>query len=130
MSARWRLVGTLDILLFGTIAKFSKMAILALQFDSAGGGSAILMFSQPIPQEKPTPSASISVSLQDLLDDRDGRDLSEYLSLSVSCENGITRISLTTTGNNPVTYSTVVSSASAIDWPSLVFVVQHDSFVD
>lgn len=88
------------------------------------------MFSQPIPQEKPTPSASISVSLQDLLDDRDGRDLSEYLSLSVSCENGITRISLTTTGNKPVTYSTVVSSASAIDWPSLVFVVQRDSFVD
>ena len=62
----------------------------------------------------------------DLLGDLSGRQTSEYLSLSVTCLGDDTVISLTTTGSDPITYSTVISSTADIDVHSLVFVAQHD----
>jgi len=62
----------------------------------------------------------------DLLDDLNGSQLNDYLSLSVTCLGENTVISLTTTGGDPVTYSTVISSTADIDVQSLVFVAQHD----
>lgn len=70
------------------------------------------------------PSPSISLTLQDLLDEHGGRYLSDYLALSVRRVGEDTVISLTTTGTDPVTYSTVIASAEAVDWASLVFVAQ------
>lgn len=85
------------------------------------------MFPQPIPQERPTqPSAGMPLSLQDLLDDCGGRNLSEYLSLSLTRLDGDILISLTTTGSEPVTYSAIISATAAIDLQSPVFMLQHD----
>lgn len=65
------------------------------------------------------------ISLRDLLDDPHS-PLSDYLSLSVARLGEDTVISLTTTGSDPVTYSTVISSDAVVDLQSLVFVAQHD----
>jgi hypothetical protein len=72
-----------------------------------------------------SPSSSAGISLRDLLDDRHGF-LSDYFSLSVTRLGENTVISLTTTGSDPITYSTVISSTADIDVQSLVFVAQHD----
>ena len=82
------------------------------------------MYSQSMLQERPMLSASLS--LKDLLDDRFASNLSEYLSLSVTRSDGDTRISFTTTGSEPVTYSTVIPAVAAIDLQTLVFVAQRD----
>lgn len=66
------------------------------------------------------------ISLQDLLDDRGGHFLSEYLALSVTRIGDDIVISLTTTDSDPVTYSTVISAVAMVDLASLVFVAQHD----
>ncbi len=80
------------------------------------------MFSQFLSQEIAVPDR---LSLQDLLDDRAASNFSEYFSLSFSRSDGVTLISLTTTGNEPVTYTTEISNLSAIDLTSLVFVAQR-----
>lgn len=76
-----------------------------------------------------SPKSSLSsprLSLKDLLDDLNGSQLNDYLSMAVTRLGEHTVISLTTTGGDPVTYSTVISSAADIDVQSLVFVAQHD----
>ena len=66
------------------------------------------------------------LSLQDLLDEQCAGNLSEYLSLSVTRMDEDTRISFTTTGAEPVTYTTVISAVSAVDLQSMVFMIQND----
>jgi len=83
------------------------------------------MFLQSLPQEMPA-TAAASLSLQDLLDDCRGGNLSEYLCLSVTSSDGGTRISITTTGSEPVTYTTVISAVASVDIQSLVFAIQGD----
>lgn len=82
------------------------------------------MFAQSIPEKIST--LSDSLSLKDLLDEQCAANLSEYLSLSVTRMDEDTRISFTTTGNEPVTYATVISAVSAVDLQSLVFMIQND----
>lgn len=72
------------------------------------------------------PLLSPSLSLKDLLDELNGSQLNDYLSMAVTRLGENTVISLTTTGSDPVTYSTVISSIADIDVQSLVFVAQHD----
>ena len=80
------------------------------------------MYSQSLLEENRTGLTSISV--KDLLDECCGKNLSEYLSLSVTDQDGNLHICLTTTHGNPVTYATVIPALSNIDLQSLVFVIQ------
>lgn len=82
------------------------------------------MISHSKSSQSPLPSPSLS--LKDLLDDLSGSLTCEYLSLSVTFLGDDVVISLTTTGSDPITYSTVISSTADIDVYSLVFVAQHD----
>ena len=66
------------------------------------------------------------ISLADLLDDRCGHHLSDYLALSVTRVGENIVISLTTTDDDPVTYSAVVLANASVEPASLVFVAQHD----
>jgi hypothetical protein len=81
------------------------------------------MFSQFI---NPGFSAMACVSMQDLLDERLSNGLTEYLAVSVSNSGQDTCIRFTTTGTQPVTYSTVIPAASCLDVDSLVFVAQPE----
>ena len=65
--------------------------------------------------------------LRDLLDETFASQLTEYLSLSFIQSNGEIRISFTTTGKIPVTYTTVISAAEQVDFQSLVFFHQCGS---
>lgn len=62
--------------------------------------------------------------LRDLLDENFASELTEYLSLSFIQANGEIRISFTTTGKTPITYTTVISAAEKVDFQSLVFFAQ------
>ncbi|MGZ4960666.1 MAG: hypothetical protein ACXV7J_15580 [Methylomonas sp.] len=70
-------------------------------------------------------SSSAGLTLQDLLDEHGESYLSDYLALSLTNVGEGILISLTTTGDNPVTYSAVIGSAEAVDLASLVFVVRQ-----
>ena len=64
--------------------------------------------------------------LRDLLDQSLACELTEYLSLSLIQFNGEIRISFTTTGKTPVTYTTVFSAAEKVDFQSLEFLSQSE----
>lgn len=78
------------------------------------------MHSNSQPSELPA-----GVSLQDLLEDRCGCKLTEYLSVSVVDSDNCLCISLTTTHKEPVTYSTEIFDAVGADPLSLLFIVQN-----
>ena len=80
------------------------------------------MMLQSLPQELSKMLAKLL--LRDLLDESFAGELTEYLSLSLIQSNGEIRISFTTTGKTPVTYTTVIAIAEQVDFESLVFVAQ------
>lgn len=68
--------------------------------------------------------ARLALSLDDLLLAEPETGLSDYLSLSLSTCGDHTKISITTTGTNPVTYSAFILASAALDLNTLVFVAQ------
>lgn len=66
-----------------------------------------------------------ALTLAELLATGRNAPLSDYLSLSLSDFGQYTKISLTTTDAEPVTYSALLTDASQADLQSLVFVAQN-----
>ncbi|WP_445371559.1 hypothetical protein ACH518_01150 [Methylomonas sp. HW2-6] len=66
----------------------------------------------------------LALSLDDFIASQTEAALSDYLSLSFSSEGDFTKISITTVGPEPVTYSALVPVAMTPDWQTLVFVAQ------
>lgn len=66
----------------------------------------------------------LALSLDDFIASQAEAGLSDYLSLSLSSEGDFTKISITTVGPEPVTYSALVPAAVTPDWQTLVFVAQ------
>jgi len=62
--------------------------------------------------------------LGDLLLAEPETGLSDYLCLSLSNRDSHTKISITTTGAEPVTYSAFIQANAALDWLSVMFVAQ------
>jgi len=76
-------------------------------------------------RQSPNPkSHRLALSLDDFIASQAEAALSDYLSLSFSNEGEFTKISVTTVGPEPVTYSALVPAAKTPDWRSLVFVAQ------
>lgn len=67
-----------------------------------------------------------ALTLAELLATGRNAPLSDYLSLSLSDCGHYTKISLTTTDAEPVTYSALLTDAAQTDLQSLVFVAQGD----
>jgi hypothetical protein len=81
-----------------------------------------IMFVESIPEAfAPHHSALSRLSLQDFLDDRYSDFLTPYLSLSIAQLEGYIRIRLSTTGQPPLTYSTLVPCGVSVDTRALVF---------
>ncbi len=78
-------------------------------------------------QEKPATHPQNALSLHDLLIDAEADILSEYLALSISHDGIDARISVTTTGADPTTYSSVFSGIQEIDLQSLLANLQANS---
>ena len=68
--------------------------------------------------------ARLALSLDDLLLAEPETGLSDYLCLSLSASGDHTKISITTTGAEPVTYSAFIQANAALDWLSVVFIAQ------
>ncbi|OAI28595.1 hypothetical protein [Methylomonas koyamae] len=66
----------------------------------------------------------LALSLDDFIASQQDAALSDYLALSFSSEGEFTKISVTTVGPEPITYSAMVSAAATPDWRTLVFVAQ------
>lgn len=67
-----------------------------------------------------------TLSMQDFFSVCQRGDVSEYLSLSFTRSGDSTKVSITTTGNSPVTYSAILPSAAAIDFQSLELVAHRE----
>lgn len=78
-------------------------------------------------QEEHSPQTQTTLSLQDLLIDAESDALGDYLALSFSHEGTDARISVTTTGADPTTYSSLFSGIQEIDLQALLANLQTDS---
>jgi hypothetical protein len=79
------------------------------------------MFSQIMAHEIPK---TARLTLQDFLEARYENSLSKYLSLSVKYLDRDIHISITTTDNEPSTYSTHIPTTVAFDQSALIFELQ------
>lgn len=78
-----------------------------------------------LPRQTQSPRrARLALPLADLLLAETETGLSDYLCLSLSSRDDHTKISITTTGAEPVTYSAFVQANAELDWLSVVFVAQ------
>ncbi|MCQ8119396.1 hypothetical protein [Methylomonas rosea] len=66
----------------------------------------------------------LAVPLQDLLLTQSDHGLSDYLSLSLSECGEHTKVSITTTDVEPLTYSAFIHVSAPLDFASVVFVAQ------
>ena len=67
-----------------------------------------------------TENTKESLNLQDLLEDEQTNELSDYLSLSIENLGEDTKVSVTTVEDNPTTYSSTLSGVSFTDLQYLV----------
>ena len=67
-----------------------------------------------------TESKQESLNLQDLLEDEQTNELSDYLSLSIESLGEDTKVSVTTVEDNPTTYSSTITGVSFTDLQYLV----------
>ena len=67
-----------------------------------------------------------TLSMQDFFSVCQRGDVSEYLSLSFTRNGDSTKVSITTTGNSPVTYSAIIPAAATIDFQSLQLVAHRE----
>jgi len=67
-----------------------------------------------------TENTKESLNLQDLLEDEQTNELSDYLSLSIENLGEDTKVSVTTVEENPTTYSSTLSGVSFTDLQYLV----------
>lgn len=74
-------------------------------------------------------SPQVSISLQDLLDENAVGYLTKYLSVSIRHLDDVTKVTLTTTGKSPLSYSAVFPTLAALDLERLVFVVELEGRV-
>jgi hypothetical protein len=77
--------------------------------------------------EAQSPQTQETLSLQDLLTDAETDALSDYLALSISLDGQDATISVTTTGADPTTYSSVFSGIQEVDLQTLLASLQTDS---
>jgi hypothetical protein len=68
-----------------------------------------------------------TLSLNDLLVDEKANILSEYLSLSITNLGEDTQVSVTTTGAEPATYTSVFYGVTSPDIQALIFDVHSDN---
>lgn len=68
-----------------------------------------------------------TLSLNDLLIDEKANILSEYLSLSITDLGEDTQVSVTTTGAEPATYTSVFYGVTSPDLHALIFDVHSDN---
>ncbi|OQW72253.1 MAG: hypothetical protein BVN35_14370 [Proteobacteria bacterium ST_bin11] len=66
----------------------------------------------------------LAVPLDDLLLTQSAHGLSDYLSLSLSDCGELTKVSITTTDVEPLTYSAFIHTSAPVDFASVVFVAQ------
>ncbi|MBD9362207.1 hypothetical protein [Methylomonas fluvii] len=66
----------------------------------------------------------LAVPLEDLLLTQADHGLSDYLSLSLSDCGELTKVSITTTDVEPLTYSAFIRASAPLDFAAVVFVAQ------
>lgn len=67
-----------------------------------------------------------TLSMQDFFSVCQRGEVSEYLSLSFARNGDSTKVSITTTGHSPVTYSAIIPAATTIDFQSLQLVAHRE----
>lgn len=82
-------------------------------------------------KNQPTQSNDVALDLRDLLVDVESRNLSEYLTVSVSNDGQNTTVSFTTTNTHPETYTTVFYGVAASNLQMLLdesYLISPDHF--
>ncbi len=71
-------------------------------------------------------TGNATLSVQDFFSVCQRGDVSEYLSLSFTRSGDSTKVSVTTTGNSPVTYSAIIPATTTIDFQSLQLLAHRE----